>query len=128
MRSVASRLRTAVRSCHSSGKTYTLAQILLWWLVRWPDGGRGHDGPHGSPGRKTVVGRDSQGHRPLPLSAVYSHRQWLVGETRRRNRKETRENIADRIVSMPATIRRSAQNANVYRAYGIMSRHKDRWT
>ena len=38
MRSVASRLRTAVRSCHSSGKTYTLAQILLWWLVRWPDG------------------------------------------------------------------------------------------
>jgi phage terminase large subunit len=37
MRSVAWRLRTAVRSCHSSGKTYTLAQILLWWLVRWPD-------------------------------------------------------------------------------------------
>ena len=37
MRSVASHLRTAVRSCHSSGKTYTLAQLVLWWLVRWPD-------------------------------------------------------------------------------------------
>ncbi len=38
MRVVASCSRTAVRSCHSSGKTYTLAQIVLWWLVRWKDG------------------------------------------------------------------------------------------
>jgi len=38
IRSVAAHSRTAVRSCHSSGKTYTLAQVLLWWLVRWPDG------------------------------------------------------------------------------------------
>jgi hypothetical protein len=45
-------------------------------------------------------------------------------ETRSRNRKETRETIADRIVSMPATIRRSAQNSNVYTAYGIMSSHR----
>ena len=33
MRSVASHLRTAVRSCHSSGKTYTLAQLVLWPLA-----------------------------------------------------------------------------------------------
>ena len=26
---------------------------------------------------------------------------------------------------MPATIKRSAQNSNVYRAYGIMSSHKE---
>ncbi len=36
---------------------------------------------------------------------------------------ETRETIADRIVSMSATIRRSVQNSNVYGAYGIMSSH-----
>jgi hypothetical protein len=42
-------------------------------------------------------------------------------EARRRNRKEIRETIADRIVSMPATIRRSAQNSKVFGVYGIMS-------
>jgi phage terminase large subunit len=37
MRSVASHLRTAVRSCHSSGKTYTLAQLFRGWCAG-PDG------------------------------------------------------------------------------------------
>jgi hypothetical protein len=56
MRAVASCSRTAVRSCHSSGKTYTLAQIVLWWLVRWEGRDRSHHGPDGSPGRETPVG------------------------------------------------------------------------
>jgi hypothetical protein len=45
-------------------------------------------------------------------------------EARRRNRKDSRETIAERIVSMPATISRSAQNSNVYGAYRIMSRDR----
>ena len=27
----------AVKSCHASGKTFTIAEIVLWWLARWQD-------------------------------------------------------------------------------------------
>jgi len=28
----------AVKACHASSKSFTAAEILLWWLVRWRDG------------------------------------------------------------------------------------------
>src|SRR6266478_5256029 len=28
----------AVKACHSSSKSFTAAEILLWWLMRWSDG------------------------------------------------------------------------------------------
>lgn len=40
MRAIAARpsARVAVKSCHGSGKTFTAAEITLWWLIRWkPD-------------------------------------------------------------------------------------------
>ena len=30
--------RTAIRSCHGAGKTYSLALCALWWLARYPEG------------------------------------------------------------------------------------------
>lgn len=36
--SVAANPETAVKACHSSGKTYLAASIALWWLARWRDG------------------------------------------------------------------------------------------
>ncbi len=38
LRSVQKHRRTAVKSCHGAGKTYTLAIAALWWLARYPDG------------------------------------------------------------------------------------------
>jgi len=49
-------VRTAVRSCHSSGKTYTLAQlppVVVGALARRD---RGHDGAYGSPSEKLLWG------------------------------------------------------------------------
>ena len=34
---VANHRRIAVKACHSSGKTYVLACLVLWFLTRWPD-------------------------------------------------------------------------------------------
>ena len=64
----------------------------------------------------------SAGPLPMENGQLMSESKHLQFQrARRRNRKETRETIADGIASMPATIRRSAQNSNVFRAYGIMS-------
>jgi hypothetical protein len=38
LESIQSNRRTAIRSCHSSGKTFVLAVAALWWLSRYPDG------------------------------------------------------------------------------------------
>jgi len=38
MRAVAEHSRVAVKACHSSGKTHCAAEIVLWWLARYPDG------------------------------------------------------------------------------------------
>jgi len=38
LRSIQKSRRTAVRACHSSGKTYVLAIAALWWLARYADG------------------------------------------------------------------------------------------
>ena len=40
LESVASRpqSRTAVKSCHSSGKTFSSAEAVLWWITAYPDG------------------------------------------------------------------------------------------
>lgn len=38
MRSVARNRRTAVKSCHASGKTFLAADLALWWATRYPDG------------------------------------------------------------------------------------------
>jgi phage terminase large subunit len=35
--SIASKPRTAVKACHSSGKTFTAALAALWFLARWPE-------------------------------------------------------------------------------------------
>jgi phage terminase large subunit len=37
MESVANNRRTAVKSCHASGKTYTSADVVLWWITRFED-------------------------------------------------------------------------------------------
>ena len=36
--SIKSRRRTAVKACHSAGKTFALAIAALWWLARHPEG------------------------------------------------------------------------------------------
>src|SRR5512140_2336572 len=33
LRSVAAHRRTAVKACHASGKTFTAAQVALWWIT-----------------------------------------------------------------------------------------------
>jgi hypothetical protein len=38
LQSIAKNNRTAVRSCHGVGKTFTLAVAVLWWLARYKDG------------------------------------------------------------------------------------------
>jgi phage terminase large subunit len=38
LRSIQKNRRTAVRACHSSGKTFVLAIAALWWLARYADG------------------------------------------------------------------------------------------
>lgn len=38
LESIAKHPRTAVRACHASGKTYTAALAVLWWLATHPDG------------------------------------------------------------------------------------------
>jgi len=30
--------RIAVKACHKSSKTFSVAELVLWWLVRYPDG------------------------------------------------------------------------------------------
>lgn len=37
-RSVAAHPLNAVKACHSSGKTYLAAQLVVWWVARYPDG------------------------------------------------------------------------------------------
>ncbi len=36
--SVAANRRTAVKSCHSSGKTFLAADGVMWWITHYPDG------------------------------------------------------------------------------------------
>ncbi len=36
--SVAKNSRTAVKACHASSKTYSAAEIALWWVTAFPDG------------------------------------------------------------------------------------------
>lgn len=38
LRSVAENRRTAVKACHSSGKTFCAADAVLWWITAHPDG------------------------------------------------------------------------------------------
>ncbi len=38
LRSIATKRQTAVKACHSSGKTYMAADAALWWLARYRDG------------------------------------------------------------------------------------------
>jgi hypothetical protein len=38
LRAVATKPRTAVKACHSSGKTRVAAIAALWWITRFPDG------------------------------------------------------------------------------------------
>lgn len=38
LRSVRDHKQTAVKACHGSSKTFTAAEITLWWLARYSDG------------------------------------------------------------------------------------------
>ncbi len=38
LESVATHRRTAVKSCNASGKTFTAADAVLWWVTTYPDG------------------------------------------------------------------------------------------
>jgi phage terminase large subunit len=38
LQSIRTQRRTAVKACHSVGKTFTLAIATLWWLARYPEG------------------------------------------------------------------------------------------
>ena len=38
LRSVARYRRTAVKACHASGKTFTAAEAVLWWITSHPEG------------------------------------------------------------------------------------------
>src|SRR5678816_1250066 len=36
LHSVAKHARTAVKACHASGKTFTAAEVVLWWITVHP--------------------------------------------------------------------------------------------
>src|ERR1019366_4773596 len=36
--SLAKNRHTAVKSCHASGKTFTAAEAVIWWITRYGDG------------------------------------------------------------------------------------------
>jgi phage terminase large subunit len=38
LHSVATRPRTAVKACHASSKTFTAADVVLWWITHQPNG------------------------------------------------------------------------------------------
>jgi len=38
LQSVARHARTAVKACHSCGKSFTAAEVVLWWITRFSDG------------------------------------------------------------------------------------------
>jgi hypothetical protein len=38
LRAVRDSPRVAVKGCHASSKTFTIAEMVLWWLARWKDG------------------------------------------------------------------------------------------
>src|SRR3984957_11693643 len=38
LQSIRTQRRTAVKACHSVGKTFTLAIATLWWLAHYPEG------------------------------------------------------------------------------------------
>lgn len=38
LRSIQHQRRTAIKTCHGVGKTFTLAVAVLWWLARYPEG------------------------------------------------------------------------------------------
>jgi phage terminase large subunit len=38
LRAVAKHKRVAVKACHSSSKTFTAAELALWWVARYTDG------------------------------------------------------------------------------------------
>lgn len=38
LRAVLSHDRIAVKACHKSSKTFSLAELTLWWLLRYPEG------------------------------------------------------------------------------------------
>jgi phage terminase large subunit len=38
LQSVARHARTAVKACHASGKTFTAAEVVLWWITLFLDG------------------------------------------------------------------------------------------
>jgi hypothetical protein len=38
LQSIRTKRRTAIKACHSAGKTFTLALAALWWLARYPEG------------------------------------------------------------------------------------------
>lgn len=38
LESVANHRATAVKACHSSGKTFTAAEAVLWWITKFSDG------------------------------------------------------------------------------------------
>src|SRR5262245_4671176 len=38
LQSVAENPRTAVKACHASSKTFTAAELVLWWIARFKDG------------------------------------------------------------------------------------------
>jgi phage terminase large subunit len=38
LRSVRDNPRTAVKACHASSKTFTAAEVVLWWFTIYPDG------------------------------------------------------------------------------------------
>src|SRR5579859_5610840 len=38
MQSVATCPRTVVKSCHASSKSFTAAELAVWWVMRYPDG------------------------------------------------------------------------------------------
>ena len=61
LQSVANHARTAVKGCHASGKTFTAAEVVLWWITRQPASHCRHDGAHLDSSRAAALGRNSQG-------------------------------------------------------------------
>jgi len=48
--------RVAVKGCHGSSKTFTIAESVLWWLARWPDAMVVTTGPSWTQVREIVWG------------------------------------------------------------------------
>jgi hypothetical protein len=85
LRSVAENRQTAVKSCHSSGKTFSSAEAVLWWITRYRDGIAISTAPTFTQVKKLLWGEIRKGvlgariKYPKPLGSDYTELKLAEG-------------------------------------------------